>query len=89
VHLTDSQQKTGKDMNKRGKEKMEDETAPVLPTPDGIACEGCRHGVQQVQSLGWGLETWWYCRLLHGWVWAGDPEGGYPVNCSAWEGAGE
>ena len=67
----------------------EQETATVLPAPAGIACEGCRHGVQQVQSLSRGLETWVYCRLLHAWAWAGDPEEGYPVSCSAWEGAGE
>jgi len=45
--------------------------------------------VQQVQSLSWGLETWVYCRLLHAWAWAGDPEEGFPVECSAWEQAKE
>jgi hypothetical protein len=63
----------------------EQETATVLPAPAGIACEGCKHRVQQVQSLSRGLETWVYCRLLHAWAWAGDPEGGFPTKCSAWE----
>jgi len=58
---------------------------PVVPAPVGIACEGCRHGIEQVRSLGRGLEVWWYCRLLFGWVWNGDPEQGYPKKCSARE----
>ena len=65
-------------------EEQKDAAEPVLPVP-GIACEGCRHGVQQVRSLIPGQETWWYCRLLYGWMWAGDPKQGYPVECSAWE----
>jgi len=70
-------------------EEQENGIATALPLPAGIACAGCRHGVQQVQSLSRGLERWLYCRLLHGWVWAGDPEEGHPVSCSAWEGTGE
>ena len=70
-------------------EKQENETASVLPAPVGIVCEGCRHGVQQVRVLGLGQEIWWYCRLMHGWMWAGDPEEGYPAECSAWEQAQE
>jgi hypothetical protein len=64
---------------------QENETASVLPAPVGIACQGCKHEVRQVQRLSWGLETWVYCRLLHAWAWAGDPEGGFPTKCSAWE----
>ena len=58
---------------------------PVVPAPAGIACEGCRHGIEQVRSLGRGREVWWYCRLMYEWVWAGDPEEGYPARCSGWE----
>jgi len=55
-----------------------------LPVP-AIACEGCRHAVEQTRSLSRGREVWWYCRLMFGWMWAGDPEEGYPEECSAWE----
>ena len=66
-------------------EQRENAAEPVLPAPVGIACEGCQHGVQQVRILERGREVWWYCRLLDGWVWAGDPEEGYPEECSRWE----
>jgi hypothetical protein len=42
-----------------------------------------------VRSLGRGWEVWWYCRLMHGWAWCGDPEEGYPAECGAWEQAQE
>jgi len=58
---------------------------PVVPAPVGIACEGCRHGIEQVRSLGRGREVWWYCHLMHGWAWAGDMEEGYPEKCGGWE----
>jgi len=61
-------------------------TATVLPAPVGIACEGCKHGIQQERILGRGQEIWWYCKLMHGWMWAGDLEEGYPASCSGWEG---
>ena len=76
--------------NKEKKKMEEREVAePVMPAPAGIACEGCRHGVQRVKILDRGREVWWYCRLLHGWMWTGDPEEGYPEECSAWEQAQE
>jgi len=66
-------------------EERENAAETVLPAPTGIACEGCRHGVQRVKILDRGREIWWYCHLLYGWVWAGDPEEGYPEECSGWE----
>jgi len=58
---------------------------PVVPAPAGIACEGCRHGMQQVRILDRGRESWWYCRLMFGWSWCGDMGEGYPAECSGWE----
>jgi hypothetical protein len=66
-------------------EEQQDETASVLPAPMGIACQGCRYGVPQVRRLTWSREVWWYCRLIHSWAWAGDPEEGYPEECGARE----
>jgi len=75
-----------KKKNKEKKKMEEREVAePVTPAPVGIACEGCRYGIEQTRSLGRGQEIWWYCRLVHGWMWAGDPDEGYPASCSARE----
>jgi hypothetical protein len=74
-------------MGKKEKNMEERENAgeTVIPAPADIACEGCRHGIEQERSLGRGLEVWWYCRLLFGWVWDGSLERGYPRKCSARE----
>jgi hypothetical protein len=66
-------------------EERKNATEPVVPAPVGIACEGCRYGIEQTRSLGQGREVWWYCRLMHGWAWAGDMKEGYPEECGGWE----